>query len=181
MVKGKRWFLREDTDVKQFAIAVKLNREFTAERQKEMLKMIMKLKFDKLIITGVKKRRIRKKKLKKEIEDYKTYLSYRVLDMMECREVDVDSEKYDQEKGKELMDIILKLADNVEKERTKAFKGVEIKVKGKQIGKVSKMEPINWENKEIYTLGKIKPEDLPKNGETVTLKVKMVSPDKEED
>jgi len=89
MVMAKRWFIREDIDQKKFAQAIKKNKDFTLERQKDILKFVFAIKLDKFMAPGVKRKRIRKKHVKRDIALAKRDLEYRVLDMLiyEWREI----------------------------------------------------------------------------------------------
>jgi len=97
MVLQKRWFIKDGTDIKEFGRALKACKEFTPEYQKNMVKIIMDMKLDRLVITGVKKRRIRKKLLKKEVEGMKKDCTWRLLDMMveEWRDVPENTTRED--------------------------------------------------------------------------------------
>jgi len=88
MVTQKRWFLKKETNLDKFIQVAKSCKEFNLDAQKKMLKFIMESKLDKVIIPGVKRRRIRKKYLKKEIKNLKLNLTYQMLNMMEEKWID---------------------------------------------------------------------------------------------
>ncbi len=112
MVMKKRWMIRKETDIKEFAKACKACKDFTPEKQKEMVKFIFALKLDRFIATGVKRKLARKKVIKREIALYKEDLAFRMLDMMEEKWVDMSEEdlKHDWEKSKAAFDAIEKIA-----------------------------------------------------------------------
>jgi len=120
MVMQKRWCIRKDVDIKDFAIAAKLCKEFTPERQKEMLKLITILKLEKFMAPGIKRRRIRKKHLKKTIQDHKEKLAFDMLDMMEPKWIDINTSKEeDRKKSKEAFEAIERIADGKHDEELK--------------------------------------------------------------
>lgn len=97
MAMQKRMFIRDGVDLKEFAKTAKASKEFTLERQNELVKFVMDSKLDKVMISGVKNRRIRKKRLKKEMTYMKEYLTFRMLDMMEFKWVDVPEDVTDED------------------------------------------------------------------------------------
>lgn len=118
MVMRERWFIREGTDIKEFAKALKACKEFTPEKQRLLLRMIMDCKLDKIVSPGVKKRRVRKKIIKKEIEQMKEDLAFRMLDMMERKTIDIPKEEVDcRVKQKEAFDALIKYADEPPEEK----------------------------------------------------------------
>ena len=110
MVMQKRWFIRKETDLKEFGKALKACKEFNPKKQKDLLKMIMNLKLDKMVIPGVKKRRIRKKHLKKAIENMKSDLTFKMLNMMieEVRDV---PEHITRQDGIDAFDAVIKFSE----------------------------------------------------------------------
>jgi len=112
MVMRKRWFIREDTDIKEFAKAALACKEFTPEKQKDLIKLITICKLEKFIAPGVKRRRIRKKHIKKTIQDHKEELAFSMLDMMEERLVDITIDKeQDRKNSKEAFEALIKIAE----------------------------------------------------------------------
>ena len=112
MVMQKRWFIREGTDIKKFAKAMKACKDFTPQRQKEMLKLIFACKLDRFIAAGVKKKLARKKVVKKELALHKEDLAFQMLDMMEEKWVDITINKeQDRENSKKAFEAIERIAD----------------------------------------------------------------------
>lgn len=123
MVMQKRWFIRKDVDIKEFAKAAKACKDFTPKRQKEMLKLIFILKLDKLMASGAKKKRTRKKIIKNELENHKEHLAFRMLDMMEEKWVDVSlSKEQDWKKSKQSFDALIEIADGKHDKELKEIK-----------------------------------------------------------
>lgn len=82
MVMQKRWFIRPETDVKEFARIIRHCKQLTPEFQQVLLRSIFEIGLDRMMCTGVKRKRIRKKMIKQEMQRYKEELTYRFLDMM---------------------------------------------------------------------------------------------------
>lgn len=89
MAMQKRMFIKEGVNIKEFAKTAKACKEFTPDRQKEMYLWVVALKLEKLIAPGIKRRRIRKKHIKKVIQEYREDLTCSMLDMMELKWVDI--------------------------------------------------------------------------------------------
>jgi len=106
----KRWFIRKDVDIKEFAKAAKACKEFSPDKQKSLLKLIKVCKLEKFIAPGIKKRRIRKKHIKRIVQDHKEELTFRMLDMMEERWADVP-EGITRQDGIDAFEAIMKLAE----------------------------------------------------------------------
>jgi len=106
----KRWFIREDTDIKEFAKALKACKDFTPIEQKRLFKFIMGSNLEKRVMPGIKRRRVRKKRIKKEIDNIKIDLYYIMLDMLEEKWKDIP-EGISRQDGMDVLKTLIEIAD----------------------------------------------------------------------
>lgn len=87
-MKQKRLFIKTDADPRKLAQTLQFVKALRPDNMHKFINIIFESKLDGLIVSGVKRKRIRKKIIKREIQRIRETLIFDSLNMMEERWVD---------------------------------------------------------------------------------------------